>query len=118
MNKQTFIARFEALVNGDDAKAQGEKAYQKALKGWQNELSALEYGSIDLKAAVESAKEADEKSLLNAGKDIIDPKSYITSCYKIANTLAVAEEALKDHEIKIAFVKTKIAAFSSTEAAS
>jgi len=116
MNKQVFIERFEALVKGDDAKAQGEKAYQKALKGWQNELAALEYGSIDLKAAVESAKEADERSLLNGGNDITDPKRYITKCYEIANSLAIAKEALEDHNIKIEFVKAKIAEFSSTEA--
>ena len=105
---KSFVKQFVAAVTGDDAKAQGEKAFRQAQSALKSQISSLEGDTINLEDKVEDAQEVLKKARINNGKLIADRHSYSENLLYSKNKVTEAEKALKAHVDKIQFFKSEL----------
>lgn len=113
MNKmKSFVKQFVAVVKGDDAEAQGQKVLRQADSALQSQVASLNGDTITLEDSVTSAKEALDLARVNNGQVIIDRSYYVRNLLNAKNKVTEAEEALKSHKEKIAFLESELKALS------
>jgi hypothetical protein len=111
MNKvKSFVDSFVAIVKGDDATAQAEKAKRQADSALKTHISILEGDLVNKEDAVTAAGEAEANAVVNNGQAISSRDSYVEGLLAAKNRLTSAEADLKKHQDKIAFLKAKLAA--------
>ncbi len=118
MNKmKTFVKQFVAIVKGDDAEAQAQKALRQADSALKTQVSSLKGDTIDLEEKVNDAKEAQANALVNNGEVISDRNGYVRKLLAAKNNVTEAEETLKTHKLKIAFLEEQLLALDAESAA-
>jgi len=110
---KSFIKQFVASVTGDDAEAKAQKALRQADSALKSQIPSLNGDTIQLEDAVTSAKEAEDNALINGGCLITDREGYIRNLLSARNNTLRAEEALKVHTEKIAFLQGRLEAINS-----
>jgi len=109
MNKvNSFVKSFVAIVKGDDATVLAEKAKRQADSALKTQISILEGDLVNKEDAVTSAKEAEESAVVNNGRPISDREFYVETLFCRKNDSTIAEQSLKKHQEKIAFLKAKL----------
>lgn len=110
MNKvNSFVKSFVALVTGDDNTVKAEKAKRQADSALKTHISILKGDLVSKEDAVSTAKENQDKALVNNGDPITDRDRYVERLLDAKNTATLAEQALKKHQEKIAFLETQLA---------
>lgn len=113
MNKvKSFVKQFVAVVKGDDAEARGQKVLRQADSALQSQIASLTGDTITLEDRLSSAKEAQDLARVNGGSTISSRESYVRNLLDAKNNVTLAEEALKAHKEKIAFLKEELEALS------
>ena len=118
MNKQTvksFIRQFAALVKGDTAEQQAEKVFRQAQSAYSSTIATLEGDTVALEDTVTACEEALASARLNNGAMITRREDFIQNVLNRKNELTTAEEALKKHKAKIAFLKEEKSKLEATE---
>ena len=110
---KSFVRQFIAVVTGDNAEAVAQKALRQADSALQSQIASLKGDTIGLEDAVTAAKEAEELATVNNGKTITNRESYVRGLLDSKNAVTVAEERLKDHKEKIAYLESKLASLSA-----
>lgn len=109
MNKmKSFVKQFVAVVTGDSAEAQAQKALRQADNSLKSHISALNFETMAFEETLEKAQEAEVLATINGGKLIDSKERYVRSLLDAKNTVTLAEEALKTHKDKIAFLQSKL----------
>jgi hypothetical protein len=108
----SFVQQFVAVLKGDDAKALGQKVFRQADSAIQSEIAALKGDLIKLEDDVTEAKEAEASATINKTEVITSRGTYVKNLYAAANAVTLAEDTLKAHKEKIAFLEAKLAAIS------
>ena len=113
MNKtKSFIKEFVAVVKGDDAEASAQKALRQADSALQTQIASLTGDTITLEDKVTAAKEAHVLARVNNGNVITDRSVYVRNLLNAKNAVTVAEEELKAHKEKIAFLQGELKGLS------
>lgn len=116
MNKmKNFVKSFVAIVSGDTAEAQALKALRQADNSLKSHISALNFETLTLEDAVEKAKENEELATVNFGRVIDQKETYVRNLFDAKNSLTSAEEALRKHKEKIAFLQGKLDSLDKEE---
>jgi len=116
MSKSTiksFVKSFVAIVTGDDATQQGEKAFRQAVSALKTQISSLGGDTITFEDAVEAAKEAKANARVNSGNPISDRNQYVENLLKADNNVVLAEKALETHKKKISFLEAELKALET-----
>jgi hypothetical protein len=113
---KSFVRQFIAVVKGDDAEATAQKALRQADSALQAQIASLKGDTIALEDAVTAAKENEELATVNSGKTITHREHYVKGLLDSKNAVILAEETLKNHKEKIAYLESKLA-FLSAEVA-
>lgn len=105
MNKvKSFVKQFVAVVKGDDAEAKGQKVLRQADSALQSQIASLKGDTITLEDKLLSAQEAQDLARVNNGNAIASREAYVRNLLDAKNNVTYAEEALKAHKEKIAFL--------------
>lgn len=113
MNKtKSFIKEFVAVVKGDDAEASAQKALRQADSALQTQIASLTGDTITLEDKVTAAKEAQVLARVNGGNVITDRSVYVRNLLNAKNAVTMAEEELKTHKEKIAFLQGELKGLS------
>lgn len=111
MNKmKSFVKQFTAVLTGDNAEAQAQKALRQADSALKTQVASLKGDTISFEDKVEQAKENLGLARVNNGNLISSRDSYVQGILKAKNALTEAEEALKAHLEKIAFLEAELKA--------
>ena len=106
MNKvNSFIKSFVAIVTGDNATAQAEKAKRQADSALKTHISILKGDLVSKEDAVTAAAENLVKALVNNGKSIENRDVYVSNLLNRKNEDTIANSELKKHLEKIAFLE-------------
>lgn len=105
---KSFVNQFVAIIKGDDAEAQAQKAFRQAEAGLKSAISSLEGDTIDLEEKVAEARETAKNALLNNGKLINNRADYVTKLIMTENEITIAEQNLDAHVEKINLLKSKL----------
>lgn len=109
MNKiNSFVKQFAAIVTGDSATAQAEKAKRQADSALKTHIAVLTGDVVSKEDAVTSAKERMTLATVNNGQSITNRDSYVRGLFDAKNALTEAEEALKLHKEKIEFLTSQL----------
>lgn len=106
---KSFVKQFVAIVTGDDAEAQAQKALRQANSALKTQIASLEGDTISLEDRVDTAKENQALSRVNRGQQIVDRTVYIRNLLNAKNEVTAAEDSLKLHLDKISFLKAELA---------
>jgi hypothetical protein len=110
MNKvNSFVKSFVAIVTGDDSTARAEKAKRQADSALKTHISILKGDLVNKEDAVSAAAEAEQNAVVNGGNPITNRDSYVQELFSAKNRLTLAEQDLKKHQEKIAFLEGKLA---------
>jgi hypothetical protein len=116
MNKiKSFVKQFVAVVKGDDAEATAQKALRQADSALKTQIAILNGNTVGYEDAVTVAKEAQALARVNGGKSITDRDYYVESLLESKNAVTEAEEDLKLHQEKIAFLEAELEALDNEE---
>ena len=114
MNKvNSFVKSFVAIVKGDDATVLAEKAKRQADSALKTQISILEGDLVNKEDAVSSAKEAQASAVVNGGRPITNREDYVDTLLSRKNDVTSAEDSLKKHQNKIAFLKEQLASLDA-----
>lgn len=105
---ESFINQFVALVKGNDAKTIASKTWRQADSALRSQIAALEGKLIRKEEAVEKAKEALRKGLLNNGRELTIEEEdglYSDNLIQAKESLKQAEKQLAAHKETIFFLK-------------
>lgn len=109
MNKaKSFVKQFIAVVKGDDAEAQAQKVLRQADSALKSQIASLQGDTITFEDAVTAAEEAEVLATVNNGKAITDRNYYVSGLLNAKNKVTSAQEALKAHQEKVAFLQDKL----------
>lgn len=109
MNKvKSFVKQFVAVVTGDDNAAKAQKALRQADSALKTQIASLTGDIITLEDAVTTAKENQTLARVNKGNPITDRTNYVEGLLASKNKVTLAEEALKTHKDKIAFLEGEL----------
>ena len=103
----SFVKQFVAAIKGDDAEVQGQKAWRSAESALKVQIASLDGDTIKLEDDVENAKEELAHARINNGNIISNRDWYVRDLVAAKNELTLAEKALKDHNIKLDFLKSE-----------
>lgn len=95
------------------AEATGQKILRQADSAIKSQIASLNGDTISLEDAVTSAKEAEDLALINNAQLITSRETYVRSLLTAKNKTTEAEEALKLHLEKIAFLNSKLEAINA-----
>jgi tetratricopeptide (TPR) repeat protein len=109
----SFIKQFVALVQGDDATVQAEKAYRSASAALTAHIAVAKADLLGHQEEVEKAKETLTEARLNSGKVISNRDNYVDALVNAKNALLKAEDALEAHEEYIAFLEAELEVLNS-----
>lgn len=109
----SFVKQFVAVIKGDDAEVQAQKAWRQAQSALKTQVASLEGDVIKYEDGVTDAKEAQENARINSGKAITDRNYYVETLLESKNAVTKAEKALKDHNTKIDFLKAELKALET-----
>lgn len=109
----SFVNQFVAIVKGDNAEAQGAKAWRSAESALKVQIASLNGDLIRKEDAVEQAKEKLAKARVNYGNQISDRDAYITKLIQAKESLKQAEKAEKAHKDTIAFLEEEYEALKA-----
>lgn len=105
MNKiKSFVKQFTAIVTGDSATAQAEKALRQADSALKTHIAILVGDTISKEDAVSGAEEQLALATVNNGRPITNRDGYVQTLLDCKNNLTNAQEALKKHNAKIDFL--------------
>lgn len=109
---KSFIDQFVAIVQGDDAKAQGIKTQRLAGAALRTQIAALEGSLISKEESLSDAQENVNLASINHGRPIGSGDeartAYVTSLLQAKNNLTNAEDDLELHKEKIEFLKERL----------
>lgn len=103
-----FVKGFVAEVKGDDAEAEALKALVQADSALNSQIYSLKGDTTDFKMKVTDAQTKLDLVTVNYGKKITDRPSYVRAMLDAQNELTLAEESLKKHEAKVAFLEGRL----------
>jgi chromosome segregation ATPase len=109
----SFVNQFLALVKGDSAEAQAEKAWRQAKSALTSEIARLDADTVDLETEIETCQELLTKARVNNGEAILDRADYLTNLLQAKNDLIEAENELAEHEAKLEFYKSELESLQS-----
>ncbi len=110
MNKvNSFVKSFTAFLTGDADTVKAEKAKRAADSALKTHISILKGDLISKEDAITSAKEAQDGAVVNGGNPITDRDRYVEGLFDAKNSTTLAEQALKKHQEKIAFLEAQLA---------
>lgn len=116
MNKmKSFVKQFIAVVTGDTAEAIAQKTLRQADNSLKSHISALNFETMQFEEALEKAVEAEQLATINNGKLIDSKEQYVSNLLQAKNNVTKAEDALKAHKDKIAFLQEKLEALDKEE---
>lgn len=98
-----------ALIKGDDAEAKALKNLAKFDSYLKAEIALKNAHRLDLEQNVTDAKEKAALALVNKGEDNFTRESYINGLIKAEDAIAIAKEALQDHDDVVKLLKRKLA---------
>jgi len=107
---KSFVKSFEAIIKGDDAKAQAQKTLRQADHALKSQIASLNGDTIDFETDLEKALEKQGLARVNNGRLIDDRKGYVTNLLLAKNAVIEAESALETHKEKIAFLESELKA--------
>lgn len=110
---KSFVKQFISVIKGDDAEALAQKALRQADSALQTHIANLTGDTINFEDQVTTAKESQALARVNNGQLITDRASYARNLLSAKNRVTEAEEALKAHKEKIAFLKGELEALTS-----
>lgn len=116
MSKTTlgsFVNQFKALIDGDTAQAQAEKAWRQAENGITTHIAALNGKTLDKTEAVVDATEELRLATLNHGKPITNRDEYVKNLFEAKDKLSAVEEDLVLHGESIVFLKERLDALKT-----
>lgn len=113
MKVKSFVRQFIAAVSGDDNQVKAEKTFRQANSALLTQISSLNGDTIQLEDKVTDAKEAQSSARINHGYSITDRNSYVEGLLTAKNNVTVAEKNLKNHQEKIAFLKSELEALEA-----
>lgn len=109
MNKvASFVKQFVAAVKGDNVEVMAQKALRQADSALKTQIASLEGDTIAKEDLVTDAKERQMSARINHGAQITDRNSYVRNLLDAKNAVTNAEEGLKLHKEKIAFLKEEL----------
>lgn len=108
----SFVKQFAAVLTGDSATAQAQKALRQADSALQTQIASLVGDTIVKEDAVTTAKEYQASARINNGCSITDRTSYVGNLLTTKNRVTDAEEALALHLAKIDFLKGELVALT------
>jgi hypothetical protein len=116
MNKmKSFVKQFVSIVKGNDAEALAQKALRQADSALKSQIASLVGDTVNFEDRLEEAKEAQVSARVNHGKPITNRESYVRDLISAKNNVTLAEENLKEHKEKIAFLEAEQSALDSEE---
>ena len=110
---KSFVKQFVAQIKGDDAEVKAQKALRQADSALKTQIASLEGDVISLEDRVTDAKERQALIRINSGQPITDRTSYVRNLLDAKNSVTLAEDALKIHKEKIAFLKGELDSLNS-----
>lgn len=110
---KSFCKEFIATVEGDSAAALAEKVFRQADSALKVQIANLNGDVIKLEDDVAAAKEGVSKARINNGREITDRTAYVEGLLTAKNNLTRAEDALKKHKEKLAFLEGEYKDLSS-----
>lgn len=114
MNKVKLFAKtFLAVVKGDTDEARMLKNLRKADAALETQIAIKKGTRVELETAIEEAKEALEKALVNDGNDITNGEAYVKLQIDRQNAVLRAEEALEVHNKNVTFLEDRRKALST-----
>lgn len=109
MTKTTsFIAQFVAIIKGDDAEVQAQKAWRQAENAIQTQIHSLQGETMTFEDKLEVARENAANALVNNGQLIADKQRYVRDLIEAENKVTLAEETLKNHKETVALLQSKL----------
>jgi hypothetical protein len=114
---KSFVKQFTAFIKGDDAEAQAQKVLRQADSALKSQIASLNGDTITYEDAVTAAEEKEGLAIINNGKPITDRSYYVSGLLNAKNQVTSAQEALKTHLEKIAFLQSKLDGLGEEEAA-
>lgn len=113
MNKtKSFIKQFIAAVKGDTDEVLAQKVLRQADSALKSQIASLQGDTINLEDAVTNAKEGEASLLINNGALITSKEMYVKNLLLAKNKTTEAEENLRTHLEKIAFLEAKLKAIN------
>jgi hypothetical protein len=113
MNKvKSFVKEFAAILKGDNAEATAQKALRQADSALKTQIASLKGDTIVVEDALTTAQEVQALARVNNGKAITNREGYVRGLLDAKNNVTYAEEALKTHNEKIAFLESELKALS------
>lgn len=109
----SFVRQFVAAVKGDNVEVLAQKALRQADSALKTQISSLEGDTIAKEDRVTDVKEAQEAARINRGQPITDRNAYVRNLLDAKNNVTLAEEDLKTHKEKIAFLKGELDALNA-----
>jgi chromosome segregation ATPase len=106
---KSFVKEFAAILKGDDATAQAEKAFRQSSSALRTQVSSLEGDTISKEDALTDAQEAQKKARVNNGQPITNRDAYVQNLISKKNDVTKAQDALDAHKDKIEFLKGELA---------
>ncbi len=110
---KSFVKSFIATVVGDNNEATAQKALRQADSALQSQIASLKGDTIGLEDNLSSAKEKQDLARVNGGALITSREYYVRGLLSAKNSVTDAEEALKAHKEKIAFLESELKALDN-----
>ena len=105
---KSFLKQFAAALKGDTDEVLAQKVLRQADSALRTQIASLGGDTITYEDAVTNAKEAEDLALINNAESITSRDSYVRNLLTAKNRTTEAEEALKLHLEKIAFLEGKL----------
>jgi chromosome segregation ATPase len=109
----SFVNGFAALIQGDTATNQAEKAWRQAQSGLKTEIAKLQGSTISFEDNVEVAEEALSAATLNGGKLIEDRHDYVQNILTCKATLMQKQKELANHQANLEFLEETLESLST-----
>jgi chromosome segregation ATPase len=114
---KSFVKQFAAVLKGDDAEATAQKALRQADSALQTQIASLKGDTIVKEDNLNAAKEHQALARVNNGRLITQRDSYVANLLSAKNGVTAAEEDLKAHKEKIAFLEAELKSLGDDVAA-
>ena len=97
----SFVKQFVAIIKGDDAEAQAQKEYRRALSALKTQIASLEGDTITFQDKLEEANNNFDSAKVNHGQSITDRNKYVQALLLAKKEVIDAQENLDAHNEKL-----------------
>lgn len=107
-NANSWVKQFVAVLTGDDATVQAEKAFRQAKNALESQIAALKFETMSKEDEVSKKEEKLCLARINNGQPLESKEKYAQNLIDSKNAALAAQQALDTHKKKITFFEDEL----------